>query len=215
MDGQDVIAREAYYHSSCYNNIILRNIDDNIQDSNKSDTKIAQEAHSSAFSFLCAYIQDSIIDKSNVERMTMLKERYLNHIFENYPTVHNPLYKTEKLKRKIQTYFNDKLEFWSPNNRHTSDLVYSNCVNKGSAIETAFEIGASEQRQIEEAAMILRRHIWEEYRMSDEMPWSPPRGSELSSWREPPKCLSNFLAVLISGKNLIANSAWCLRWDKT
>ena len=72
-----------------YLNIILQNLADDIQDgcSNKSDTKIAQEAHLNAFKYLCTYVQDSIIDKCNVERMTMLKERYLNHILENYPTI--------------------------------------------------------------------------------------------------------------------------------
>ena len=115
---------------------------------------------------------------TNVERITMLKERYLNHIIENYPTIRTVQYKTD-----------DKLEFWSPNNKHASSLVYSSCIDKGAAIEAAFEIGASEEKQLEEAAMIVRRHIWEECRMSDEMPWSPPRGSELKDWYEPPKCV--------------------------
>ena len=132
----------------------------------------------------------------------MLKERYLNHILENYPTIRTVQYRTDKLKKKIERDFNDKLEFWSPNNKHASSLVYSSCIDKGAAIEAAFEIGASEKKQLEEAAMILRRHIWEECRMSDEMPWPPPRGSELKDWREPPKCVSNFLSMVISGKNL-------------
>ena len=76
VDGQDLLAREAHYHSSCYNNIILLDIPNDIQDicNNNSDTKISMEAHSSAFSYLCTYVQDSIIEKCNVERMTMLKE---------------------------------------------------------------------------------------------------------------------------------------------
>ena len=47
VDDQDLLAREAHYHSSCYLSIILQNLPDDIQDgcSYKSDTKIAQEAH--------------------------------------------------------------------------------------------------------------------------------------------------------------------------
>ena len=70
----------------------------------------------------------------------MLKERYLNHILENYPTIRTVQYRTDKLKKKLERDFNDKLEFWSPNNKHASSLVYSSCIDKGAAI--AFGITA-------------------------------------------------------------------------
>ncbi len=60
----------------------------------------------------------------------MLKERYLNHILENYPTIRTVQYRTDKLKKKLERDFNDKLEFWSPNNKHASSLVYSSCIDK-------------------------------------------------------------------------------------
>ena len=41
----------------------------------------------------------------------MLKERYLNHILENYPTIRTVQYRTDKLKKKLERDFNDKLEF--------------------------------------------------------------------------------------------------------
>lgn len=49
------------------------------------NSKHAQETHNVAFNDLCQYVEDTLINNSNAERLTMLKEKYL-FIMENYKT---------------------------------------------------------------------------------------------------------------------------------
>ena len=57
-----------------------------------------QAIHQAAFEFIAEYIKDSIIDKCNMERMAMQKEKNHHHILENAPDFYNEHYKTDKLK---------------------------------------------------------------------------------------------------------------------
>ena len=64
---------------------------------------------------VCTYVIEYVIGGSNVVRMTMLRERYLEYILENSPVFYNPAYKTCKLKEKLVNHFSDSLHFWQPN----------------------------------------------------------------------------------------------------
>ncbi|KAK3794870.1 hypothetical protein RRG08_001021 [Elysia crispata] len=121
-----LIAREAHYHESCRRDY-TRNVAHttlptstcNIETQSKME-----EAHSQAFHYICDYVQKHIIDNATVERMTMLREKYLTYLQSKYPQEYNPNYKTDKLKQKLQKHFGEKVQFWQPNYR--SELVYSN-----------------------------------------------------------------------------------------
>ena len=89
------------------------------------------------FDFLSSYIEENLINGCTVEGMTILKERYLQFMYENSPSVYNPLYKTSKLKSKLMKKFGSRTKFWQPNYR--SKLVYSSEIPHSQAIETAFE----------------------------------------------------------------------------
>ena len=45
-----------------------------------------QAAHKAVFENLCEHVNTSIISGGNVERMSMLRERYLTSILHNNPT---------------------------------------------------------------------------------------------------------------------------------
>lgn len=166
--GQDLVAREAYYHNACrrkYTRSEARHVPHEDSESSKS-----QAAHNDAFQFLSCYVEEQIIEGQNVERLTMLRERYLNYLLEKYPAVYNESYKTYKLKDKLIKHYQNRIRFWRPtSSRTTSELVYSADV-EGSAVETAFELASSDERRLVESAMILRRHINDARRMSSDMP---------------------------------------------
>lgn len=194
---RDLAAREAHYHASCrkeYTRVGDRN-ENSVKDIN---TVQEQNAHSEAFEYITEYVQESIIDGANVERMTMLRERYLQFIYENSPQYHNVDYKTYKLKSKLINHFGNKIQFWQPN--YKSDLVFSSEIPKGQAVESAFEVAASEAKRIEEAALLIRRAIKNAQSESQQIPWPPTHSFLHSTAVRPPECLQDFIANVITGK---------------
>ena len=137
----DLIAREAHYHTSCRKN--YTRADDRHERCDK-DGRVVEElnAHQNAFNYISSYTEENLIHGCTVERMTMLKERYLQFMYENSPSVYNPLYKISKLKSKLMKKFGSHIKFWQPN--YKSELVYSSEIPYGQTIETAFEVAASE-----------------------------------------------------------------------
>ena len=116
-------------------------------------------------------MKESIIEGSNVERMLMLRERYLRLILENDHQFYNADHKTYKLKSQLVKRFANQIQFWKPN--YKSDLVYSLGVPKGQAVESAFEIAASDSKRLEEAALVLRREAQSAHNESKQMSWPP------------------------------------------
>ena len=139
-----LIARELHYHNACqrdYTRII-----GNTHPSREPSATTPQSAgHQEAINFVCQYIEDKIIKDGNVERVTMLREKYLGYLQEHYPDVHNPNYKTDKLKKKLAKHFGKRLEYWQPTD-----------IPKGQIIEELFEFALLDERIIEECAMLLR-----------------------------------------------------------
>ena len=91
-----------------------------MEDSNTAKKKAAYE---DAFSHVCGYIEDQIIGAFQVERMTMLRERFCSYMQEKHRDYYNPDYTTQKLKRRIANQCGTKIKFWTPNFK--SELVYS------------------------------------------------------------------------------------------
>ena len=87
-----------------------------------------------------------------VERMAMLRERYLLYLMETNADVYNENYKTGKLKDKMKKHFGTKLQFWRPSSE--GELVHSDDIHKGQAVEAAFESASSDERRVEKTAMI-------------------------------------------------------------
>ena len=117
----------------------------------------------------------------------MLKEKYLSYLQSHFPDVYNPEYNTYKLKDKLIKAFGDHIQFWQPN--YKSELVFSKDVPKGAAIETAFEQASSEEKRLEEAALILRREVLAVYENMPPLPWPPSSTYLLSKQKDIPPLL--------------------------
>ena len=87
------------------------------------------------------YVEASIIGECQVEQMTMLCEKYASFMQESSPDSYNPNYKMCKLKAKLVNHFGTRIQIWQPNYR--SELVYSDEVPTGQAVEHAFEAASS------------------------------------------------------------------------
>ena len=83
----------------------------------------------SATKFLCDYVNASIIRDNHVERISMLKEKYFQYMYENHPQHYNSDYKMDKLKNKLIRHFGTAISFWRPN--HRAELVYASNVHSG------------------------------------------------------------------------------------
>ena len=105
---------------------------------------------------------------------------------------HNENY---KLKDILIKPFGDRLRFWQPTTK--AELVYSAEIDEGQAIALAFELASSDEKFLEEAALIAKRHINTSKHLSSEMPWPPSQHWLLSAERKPPAILNDFLSSLV------------------
>lgn len=159
------------------------------KDTLHTDSKSSQSlaAHNAAFKYTSKYIEDHILTGDHIERLSMIRERYLTYMLENYPKFYNDHHKTYKLR----------LAFWQP--RKKAKLVYAADIG-GEAVQAAFELLASgEKRHIESAAIIIR-HINEGEIEGEPMSWPPSAAWLLSGEGRPPQILLTFLIYVITGK---------------
>ena len=126
------------------------------------------------------------------------KEKYLQHIEVHAPKFYNSSHQTHKLKEKLINFFGGQIKLWQPN--YKSELVYSSALDTGEAVQAAFEAATSENRILEETALILRRHIQDACNNSQEMPWPSSANFFNSGAISPPSSLVDFLSLIFSGK---------------
>ena len=95
--GLNLVAREAKYHNTCRRDYTRS---ESRHESKQPDTDVAKnlEAHKKAFAYICDYVEKHIIKGCCVERVSMLREKYLQFLQEYFPTAYNKDYKTDKLK---------------------------------------------------------------------------------------------------------------------
>ena len=120
------------------------------------------------------------------------------------------IFKTDKLKDKMKNHFGTRIQFWRPSSK--GELVYSDQILKGQAVEVAFESACSDEKKVEEAAMILRRHILDVKNSSGDIPFPPTASWLLSDKREPSHLLKEFLSQLVTGNPKHKISAKSLRF---
>ena len=93
------MAREARYHNHCRRDYTRKN-SRRPKASCESESLVEQVAHREACKYICSYVETNIIQHLKVERLTMIKERYLLFLLGNYPESCNENYKTHKIKNK-------------------------------------------------------------------------------------------------------------------
>jgi hypothetical protein len=96
ISGESLISCEARYHDVCHRNytgkVSSASEFDHPPVPQSDETKGTKDAYGNAIEYICTYIQQNIIDCGTVERMSMLYERYLNYMDDNYPQYYNPNY---------------------------------------------------------------------------------------------------------------------------
>ena len=157
IQGIDLVAKEAHYHASFRKNYTQSvNCKEVPKEQESNEAQVAMKAaHKAAFDKLTEHVNKSIISGGNVERMSMLRERYLAYILQNSPDCDYPDYKPDNLMSKLVKQFGSSSQFWQPNYR--SEFAYSSDIKTGEAIGVAFEAAASETKRLEEAAFTFRK----------------------------------------------------------
>ena len=127
-DCETIIAKEYFYHRSCYRKIIIRQ-----KEANQSEN-IADDV----FSKLLKQVEEKVINNCEVLRMPDISQLYSDIVDqltdgEECPGV--SLQRTQRLKEKIKNYFGEKLGFWKAS--HGGEFVFNNNLEKGQLIEMA------------------------------------------------------------------------------
>ena len=106
--GVDMIAKQARYHESCrreytrdYERPHHRD-DGHVQNDLFYGSKKQRAAYDEAFTYISDYVSNNIILGGSVERMTLLRDKYLQYMQDHTPAFYNPNHKTDKLKEKLQ-----------------------------------------------------------------------------------------------------------------
>ena len=119
VQGQDLFAREAKYHSSCRKAFNLRYIN-HLRDTNskKEGPPTEQEqktvAHQKALDVVIDYIQESVIAQEEVVALRALRLLYVKELDKNgFPS---PDYRSENLKAKLEKHeIGELIEFTKVN----------------------------------------------------------------------------------------------------
>jgi len=127
------------------------------KDERSTGQRKTREAHMKAYASICTYVESSLIADGNVERMTMLHDKYVTFVQEHIPGYSTDQFRTARMKECLVNHFGNRIKFWLPSRRFTSELVYAADLDTGEAVQTAYEAAASDDRVLADAATILRR----------------------------------------------------------
>ena len=93
----DLLAREACYHDTCSREY-TRCVGPQKPHTQSTEDAKRLEAHRQVFAYICEYVEKRMIQGLHVERMTMLRERYLSFLQMHSPEYYNADYKTDEFK---------------------------------------------------------------------------------------------------------------------
>lgn len=124
VDWQTIIAREYYYHRSCYKKVVRK----------RDAKKAAVSATDKVFGEVVKYIDEKLINDFEVLRMSDISRLY-SEIAEEFSGKEGQfaMISNQKLKERIQTRFG----FWRPS--YSSELLFNDNVDKGQLVEVAVQ----------------------------------------------------------------------------
>ena len=185
---QAILAREYFYHRSCYKEI-----------SKKRKPVVSSDAES-VFNELIAFIEEKVITGCEVLRMVDLSQIYAeiaDRLFGEEHQIGMP--KLQRLKEKIKKQLGSKIAFWTP--KYGSDYVFNNGIEKGQLVEVAVKAKLAnsrwDEKSLEEKTADVAREIRNELRETPNTfsSWPPPEQELLSQKTEIP----NLTACLLEG----------------
>ena len=198
--GKDLFACEAKYHKSCRMKYCYREKWRSQDELEKEQSRDIEECHSNCFTKLCKVIDQKIIHRNEIMKMTDLKDLYVEYLSET--PFANPNYRTSKLKSRLMNHevYGNKLSFVSlgrSGGKIQTDLVFSTETSLAEAVQNGYLLGCSDR--INDVGILLRNVIKDAFEKADELPW-PPTSSYLQTVENPvPEDLQRFLRTMISG----------------
>ena len=192
---QMILAKEYYYHMSCYREICKKRV---VKPVVSSDAE-------TVFHELAAFIEEKVIVGCDVLRMSSLCKQHseiAEHLFGKEHQTSSP--KLQRLKEKIQKFFGSRVGFWCP--KYGSEYVFNNSVEKGQLVEVAvkaklanckWEEKSTEEKTIEVAQEIRKELLETPNTFSS---WPPPEHELLCKETEIPSLTTSLLEGILTKK---------------
>ena len=200
---QDLVVMKIKYLRSCYRNYTHK---ETFEIDDEERKTIDQSSFDQTFEDLASEIQYRVIENSEVLRMSDMLKKYIS--LSSDAGVDACRYKSQKLKRRMIKKFGEQIEFWHPQNKSQTEIIFSSKVPKGLIVEIgiafAEQIGeklpdkneiieGSENINICHAAKIIQQSI-----LDINCSLSCPPSLEQIKQFEIPDILYNMLARVIS-----------------
>ena len=199
--GYDLESCGAHYHASCKKKYLAKNYCFlKPKEGSSNEQKRLESAHDKAFKEVCKIIDDEILVKKKVFKLSDLRLKYCNILetteFENCE------YRGEKLKDKLtrDENYKDKLEFikLDSTSKFQSYLVYSKDTDVATLIKNVYTKGSCDNA--EAVALKLRETISSSQGCFNKLPW-PSTVEAMANIDSIPDELSNFLSLLLTGNS--------------
>ena len=155
-DWQTILARELYYHCTCYIDLTRKR--------NSKDTNCSEQA----FQDVKQFITEKVLENYEVLRLADLAQLYVESK-SKYSKDDCQLSSStaQKLKKRIQKAIGEDVGFWRPN--YESEYFFNNKIEKGHLIEVAVRSkitkteweGKSVKEKASEIANEVRRELLE------------------------------------------------------
>ena len=204
VQGEDLFAREANFHPSCRKSFNLKYLN-HLREKNCANDKEGSHdaaAHERAFKVILDYIQEEVVKGNKIVDLSLVRLLYVEALKEH--GLHNPNYRSEKLKSRFENHaINELICFDKLNSGDRGcifyNLIYNTNTSISDAMRYAYKLG--NKNQCEDMALFLRDKIKRAFEESNPLPWPPTPDdleAELLDDILPPD-LSRFLNSLIYG----------------
>lgn len=168
VDWQTMIAREYYYHKSCYRKLAKKRVPKRtvVVDNADADNADADNADEDlVFHEVTRHIAEKVIDGCEVVRVSDISKIY-SEIADRFSGDKDSvvLMTAQKLKEKILNYFRERVGFWRPS--YGSELMFNNNIEKGKLVEMTLRAKLENQKwedkTLEEKTTEVAREIRKE-----------------------------------------------------
>ena len=198
---QDPIATELSYHRTCYRSYTNAK---QIEVIEKNQEGKQESCYDNAFQALRSEVEPKLFKRLEVLRMSDLRQRYVELL--SLQGIQNPLYRSEKLKVRMQKSYLGRISFWHPRYRSEAEIVYCDEVSKGQIVECGLNRSNESEIFVTEPGDVPSKnhvyHVAKSVRaalLSQEpnMPW-PPFSSNIEEENMVPTVVYNLLAWILS-----------------
>ena len=219
----DFFAAEVCYHRSCYMSYtskanlssVVKKRSQCLWDGNAESERCAADK---ALCKLVGFVEQRIVSESHIISMAQLERKFRQYLNE-FGADSEYAFRRDKLKRKLESYFEQRIDFWKLKASCKSKLVFSSAITKGQLLEScmtlldrddedieyedlAFDGDERNSPHLDEAADILHSALNVRaavMRVKNKLPW-PPQPEQLAHADDMvPALLYNCIALILIG----------------